>query len=145
MASRGSWYNRAGNGLNNGMNNRLILAIISTILEEAILAGVVLLGLPRLGINIPLPILIALMLGWAIVAVTLYTTGSRALGQKPVVGPEAVIGSRGRVVRPLEPEGLIRLGGELWRARSLSGKVDAGAEVTVVKQEGTLLIVRHGS
>ena len=126
------------------MNNRLILAIVSTLLEEAILAAAVLWGLPRLGVNIPLPVLIALMLGWAIVAITIYLTGSRALMRKPVVGPEAVAGSKGRVVRPLEPEGLIRIGAELWRAKSLSGNIDTGAEVTVVEQEGTLLIVRHG-
>jgi membrane protein implicated in regulation of membrane protease activity len=83
------------------------------------------------------------MIVWAIVAVIIYRAGSRALRRKPAVGPEAIIGSKGRVVSPLEPEGLIRIGAELWRAKTSGGRIDAGTEVTVVEQDGTLLIVRH--
>ena len=124
------------------MNSRLILAIVSTLLEEAVLAVVVLVGLPELGINIPLPFLIALMIAWAIVAIIIYWMGSRALGRKPAVGPEAIVGSKGRVVSPLEPEGLIKIGAELWRAKSSGERIDVGKEVTVVEQDCTMLVVR---
>jgi len=40
---------------------RLILAILSALLEEAVVVVVVLWGLPRLGIRIPLAGLVALM------------------------------------------------------------------------------------
>jgi membrane-bound ClpP family serine protease len=126
------------------MNSRLILAIVSTLLEEAVLAVVVLVGLPELGINIPLPVLIALMIAWAIVAIIIYRVVSHALGRKPVVGPEAIVGSKGKVVSPLEPEGLIKIGAELWRAKSSGERIDVGKEVTVVEQDGTMLIV-HAS
>ena len=144
MGNRASWYNRVRENLNSRMNSRLILAILSTLLEEAILAVAVLVGLPELGINIPLPVLIALMIAWAIVAIIIYRTGSRALGRKPAVGPEAIVGSKGRVVSPLEPEGLIKIGAELWRAKSSGERIDIGKEVTVVEHDGTMLIV-HAS
>jgi membrane protein implicated in regulation of membrane protease activity len=124
------------------MSGRLILAIISTILEETALAVVVLIGLPELGINLPLAALIVLMVGWAIVAIFAYRAGSRALREKPTAGPEAMIGQKGRVVRPLEPDGLIEIGAELWRAKSDGDNIDAGKEVTIVNRKGTMLIVR---
>lgn len=123
------------------MSGRLILAIISTILEETALAVVVLIGLPELGINLPLAALIVLMIGWAVVAIFAYRAGSRALRGKPTAGPEAIIGLKGRVVRPLEPDGLIEIGAELWRAKSDGDNIDAGKEVTIVKRKGTILIV----
>jgi membrane-bound ClpP family serine protease len=123
------------------MSGRLILAIVSTILEEAALVAVVLVGLPELGIRIPIVALIALMIGWAVVAVITYRAGSRALKRKPVSGMEAIAGSKGKVVKTLDPEGLVRIGSELWRARSAGNSIDAGQEVTIVGQNGIKLIV----
>jgi membrane protein implicated in regulation of membrane protease activity len=124
------------------MGGRLILAILSTLLEETALAVVVLIGLPKLNINLPLAALIALMIGWAVVAVIIYRAGSRALKGKPMAGSEAMIGMKGRVVRPLDPDGLIEIGAELWRAKSTGDRIDIGEEVTIVKRKGTILIVR---
>ena len=126
------------------MSGRFILAILSTLLEEIALAVVVLVGLPELGIHLPLAVLIALMIGWAVVAVIVYRAGSRALRVKPMAGPEAIIGMKGKVVRPLDPDGLIKIGGELWRAKSAGSRIDTDEEVTVVERNGTMLIVRPG-
>ena len=125
------------------VSGRLIVAIVSTILEEAALAVIVLVGLPELGINIPLPGLIALMVVWAAISVVTYRAGSRALKKKPITGMEAIVGSRGKTVSPLGPEGLVKIGGELWRAKSAGNKIGVGEEVTVVAREGRKLIVTH--
>jgi len=123
------------------MSGRLIIAIVSTLLEEAALAAGVLWGLPRLGIHIPLWVLVVVMVVWAAFAVATYRMGSRALRKKPVNGLTAMLGSEGEVVRPLIPEGLVRIKGELWRARSASGEIDTGEEVIVVGQDRLKLIV----
>ena len=127
------------------MTARLILAIVSTLLEEAALAVIVLLGLPQMGINIPVPGLVAIMLVWGAVAVLLYWMGSRALLQKPIVGLPHMVGSRGEVVSPLAPKGVIRIKGELWEAKTASRKINNGERVTVVGQDGLRLIVRKSS
>ncbi len=124
------------------MSGRLIIAIVSTLVEEAALAAGVLWGLPKLGIHIPLWVLIIGMLAWGTYTVTTYRMGSRALRRKPVHGLTAMLGSEGKVVSPLVPEGMVRIKGELWRAKSASGKMDTGEEVTVVGQDGLKLIVR---
>jgi membrane-bound ClpP family serine protease len=124
------------------MKGRLILAIISTLLEEAALVAIVLVGLPELGINIPIVGLIALMVVWAAVAVVTYRAGSRALKRKPVTGLEAIVGSKGMVVKTLDPEGLVRIGAELWRAKSDGMEIAVGQEVIVVGQDGGKLVVQ---
>jgi len=127
------------------MSGRLIIAIVSTVLEEAALAVGVLWGLPKLGIHIPLWVLIIVMLAWGAYTVTTYRMGSRALRRKPVHGLTAMLGSEGEVVSPLVPEGMVRIKGELWMAKSASGRMDTGEEVTVVGQDGLKLIVRKRS
>jgi len=127
------------------MKGRLIIAIVSTVLEEAALAVIVLFGLPKLGIQIPLAGLIALMAAWAASSVITYRMGSRALRRKPAVGLADMVGSKAKVVSPLAPEGLVRIKGELWRAKSAGHRIEAGEEVIVVGQDGLKLAVRKSS
>jgi membrane-bound ClpP family serine protease len=125
------------------MTTRLIIAIVTTLAEEAALAALVLLGLPRVGVNLHVGVLIALMAALAAYAITTYRMGSRALRRKPVVGLPAMVGARGRAVSDLAPEGTVRIKGELWESRAEGRRINAGAEVVVVGQEGLKLIVRR--
>ena len=127
------------------MTGRLILAILSTLLEEVAIVVIVLWGLPQLDIRIPLPGLITLMVAWGAFAVFIYRVGSRALRMKPVAGMLTMVGSRGKAASPLAPDGFVRIKAELWEAKSLSGKIGTGEEVMVVGQDGLKLIVRKGS
>ena len=124
------------------MSTRFILAIISTLLEEAALVVIVLAGLPQLGIKVPLSILIILMVAWGAFSVFIYRIGSRALRRKPVIGLPGMLGSKGKVASPLAPEGFVRIKGELWEAKSAGEEIDTGEKVTVVGQDGLRLIVR---
>ena len=125
------------------MTARLILAILSTLLEEAALVVVVLWGLPQLGINIPVAGLIALMVAWGAFSIFTYQMGSRALRRKPLVGLPHMIGTKGEVVSPLAPQGMVIIRGELWDSTSDGGRVDIGEKVTVVGQDGLKLVVRR--
>jgi len=124
---------------------RLILAIFSTLLEETAIVVIVLWGLPQIGIQIPLWGLIALMVVWLAYSVFTYRVGSRALRMKQVVGLPDMIGTKGEVVSPLAPEGLVRIKGELWVAKSASGEMEPGGEVIVVRQDSLKLVVRESS
>ena len=125
------------------MRTRLIWAIVSTMLEEAAIAAVVLWGLPQIDIHIPLWALIVMMVAWAAFAVFTFQKGTQALKRKPVVGLSDMVGSKGKVVNQLDPQGMVRIKGELWEAISVGGRVNAGKEITVVGQDGLKLIVRR--
>jgi membrane-bound ClpP family serine protease len=125
------------------MTGRLIVAIVTTLAEEAALVAIVLWGLPQVGVNLHVGVLIALMAALAAFAIITYRLGSRALKKKPVVGLTDMVGARGRAVSDLAPEGTIRIKGELWESRAEGRKISAGTKVTVVGQEGLKLIVRR--
>ena len=127
------------------MSGRLIVAILSNTFEEAALAIIVLWGLPELGVIIPLPGLIVLMVLWLTISVLIYQAGSRALRQKPVFDLPNMKGTRGKVVSPLVPEGLVRISGELWMAKSTRKHIEIGTSVIVVEQYGLKLTVRKAN
>ena len=126
------------------MTARLILAIISTLLEEAALVAIVLWALPQIDVHIPLAGLIALMVAWGTYSVIVYRLGSQALRKKPVISLP-IIGSKGKVVSPLVPEGLVRIKGELWVAKLAGDEMQPGGEVIVIEQDGLKLVVRPGN
>ena len=124
---------------------RLIFAVVSTLLEEAALVVIVRWDLPEIGIHIPLPGLIALMVVWGVYSVITYRIGSQALKKKPLIGLPDMVGGKGEVVSPLAPEGLVRIKGELWIAKSASGEMKPGEEVIVVRRDRLKLVVRASS
>jgi len=125
------------------MTTRLIIAIFTTLIEEAALAAIVLWGLPLLGIDLHIGVLIALMAALAAYAITTYRLGSRALKRKPVVGLPGMVGARGKAVSDLAPEGIVMIRGELWESKAEGRRINAGVKVTVVGQEGLKLVVRR--
>ena len=55
-------------------------------------------------------------------------------------GAEGMLGDRAEAIGSLDPEGKVRLRGEIWNARA-SSPVAAGAEVTIAAVEGLTLVV----
>ena len=56
-------------------------------------------------------------------------------------GAEPLIGRKAIVVETLNPEGYVRVRGELWRAEAAGGTVPAGANVRIVSAHGMTLAV----
>jgi membrane-bound ClpP family serine protease len=115
-----------------------VLTIVTSLLEEAALATVVLWLLPRLEINIPLWGLIIMMIALGVYNDITYQLGMKALIKQPVISPD--IGSRGRTTTPISPKGYVRIKGELWQASS-SSTIDAGVEIAVVGMNGMTLLI----
>lgn len=61
--------------------------------------------------------------------------------EKVVTGVENLVGAVGKAVEPLQPEGHVRVHGELWEARSPT-PIERGARVEVVAVENLTLEVR---
>jgi membrane-bound ClpP family serine protease len=123
--------------------SRLMLAILATLGEEIALALFILLGLPRLGVNLPVGALVGMMSGIAVYGVTSYRLGSRALKKKPMAGFTDMVGSKGKVIEPLTPKGVIKIGSELWEAEATDCSIHVGESVIVVDRDGLKLRVRR--
>ena len=121
---------------------RLVLAIVSTVAVEAALFTIWRWVLPGWEIQIPLAALIAVMVAYAIFAVVDFWFVTLILKRQAVVGLSTMIGSKGKVTSPLNPEGLVTIKGELWGAKAIDRDIGSGELVTVVGQDGLKLIVR---
>lgn len=68
--------------------------------------------------------------------------GIRAQRRKPVTGLEGIVGETGEAMTDLNPQGQVRVHGEIWRAISAEGKIKTGSRIVVEKVEDLLLTVR---
>ena len=121
---------------------RLILAIVSTALEEVAIYVIWRWLLPEFDIELPLAVLITVMVAWALFAAALFVFTTRTLKRQAVVGLPTMIGSKGKVASSIAPSGFVRIRGELWEATSIEGNLDKGDEVEVVGEDGLKLVVR---
>ena len=87
--------------------------------------------------------IIVVMVAYAIFAVVDFLFVTRVLKRQSVVGLPTMIGSKGKVASPLDPEGLVMIKSELWQAESSEGHIGKGEEVTVEEQDGLKLVVRR--
>ena len=118
-----------------------LLKLLALMADEVIVAVVLLVLLPAIGIDAPLPIT-CLILGVLLVKDVLvapYVLGG-GLERKPSTGAEALVGRIAVVVEDLSPEGFVKLDGELWRAKCLHGTARRGEKVRVVKVRGLNLL-----
>ena len=119
------------------------LKVLVFLLDDAVVLLLIVLLLRFLGIQIPLPITIVV----AVLAGTLIFIIHRVIipdfRRKPVTGPEGMIGTQGRVVKPLSPIGAIIAGGEYWRAKSVNGSIGVGENVEIVGLDGLTLKVKR--
>jgi membrane-bound serine protease (ClpP class) len=61
---------------------------------------------------------------------------------KPVTGKEGLIGETAVVCQDLNPEGLVKVSGEIWKAVSADGKrIKKGQKVKIISLEGLTLLV----
>lgn len=87
-----------------------------------------------------LPIALVIAIGTG--AIAYY--GARALRQPMVTGKAALVGAIGEAVSELGPQGLVKVGGELWVAEA-SEAIRQGARVQVVQVSGAKVKVRPWS
>lgn len=122
---------------------RLVLAILSTSFEETAIWVIWRWLLPEFDIYLSFQVLIAMMAVWAAFSVWLFIFTTRTLRRQVTVGLPSMVGTRGKVTSRLSPDGMIRIRGELWGARSAEGDIDTGEQVMVVGEDGLKLSVRR--
>ncbi len=77
---------------------------------------------------------------WVVKDALLYPLLKGSYETNVATGAERLIGSTGVVTQRLGPDGYVKVGSELWQARS-TAVIDSGESVTVVRTEAMVLIV----
>lgn len=121
---------------------RLVLAIVSTVLEETAIYAIWRWLLPEFDIRLSVSALVTIMVAWAAFGTWLFIFTTRTLKKQVPVGLPSMIGTRGKVTSKLSPEGMVMIKGELWVATSAAGDIDTGENIVVVGEDGLKLLVR---
>ena len=136
----------------------IIFAVILFILEVNIvshgllsIAGIICLLLGSIMLVQSDSALEVVRISWAVIIPTvLFTTlfflfaigmGIRAQRQKTTTGVEGLVGELGETITVLNPEGEIRLHGEIWHAVNTEGKITKGSKVRVLRVEHLRAVV----
>ncbi|MDH5695663.1 MAG: hypothetical protein OEZ00_03530 [Dehalococcoidia bacterium] len=119
------------------------LKVLVLLLDEAAVVALVLLVLWVLKVEIPLPITIvtALLLGALIFVI--HKAVIPTFHKKQITGAEGLIGLEGKVIEPLTPVGVIRVGDEYWKAKSVGENIAVGKEVEILALDGLRLMVKR--
>ena len=118
-----------------------IYSIIISALQAAAIAVLIIVVLPILGINIPVWGIVSILTAYAVFAYIMYRISHPTVLYKPVTSPEAIVGKDGVVEVDLNPEGYVRVEGELWKAACPGGDLYKGDMVVVTGMEGLKLTV----
>ena len=116
-------------------------SIISTAVEEAATAALIIWILPVFGIVFPPWVLWSALVVFAIYSYIMYRIGHPTISYKKVNAPESIVGSTGVVEKALNLDGFVRVRGELWKAHSDDGNINQGQEVTISGIDGLKLNV----
>lgn len=91
--------------------------------------------------NVPLWVASGVLVVWVIKDYALYPFLRFAYEPNHLLPIERLIGELGTAVRPLAPNGYVRVRGELWRATA-EASVVAGDEIEVTSVDGMTLVVK---
>lgn len=128
------------------MNGKVYTActIITTLLTTAIVACVIQFLLPALGIDVPLWGFLLLMAAFSAYNFITYKAYKKIQDKEPLSPTQVMIGKKGQARTNLYPYGIIRVDGELWKARARCN-IDKEEIVIVQGIEGLTLFVTRPS
>ncbi len=118
------------------------LIITASLIDDAIIFGLIFLGLWLFHIEITWVLVIIVIVVMAVFVIIMHKAVVPAIQRRIVVGAEDMVGKTCIVTEALRPTGMIKIKGEFWKAEALDGIIKAGEEVEVVGIKGLVLQVR---
>ena len=109
-------------------------------IAAAVIGSLILIDVPDPALRLPLSLVLAVVVPFAIILMFLLRLAFRARQAKVVTGTAGMIGIRGKAQTAISPEGTVFVRGELWKARS-SMKIAPGEFVKVIGIDGLMLEV----
>jgi membrane-bound ClpP family serine protease len=130
-----------GKQKSSGMKPWLIVLI--ALLDDIAAVALVLLLIWVFDVDIPLAVIIAIGVVLGAFAFIVHRAIVPSLRRKQETGSEAMIGLTGEVTQQLAPNGVIKVKGEYWQARSSGGNVEVGEDVEITGIDRLLLEVKR--
>ena len=93
-------------------------------------------------VEVSLTVIIPFVIATALFFVFVVGAGLRAKKRKVETGEQGMIGAEGITITALNPNGQVRVQGELWNAESNEEKIAKDIKITVTEIRGLLLKVK---
>jgi len=113
------------------------------VLDEVVAFGVVVLVLWAFDIIVPISVVIFVALAVGTFAFLFHKLVIPSFHKKQTAGMEGMIGMEAKVIEPLAPEGIVRVEGELWKAKAVDVNIAAGEDVEILEVNRLILKVRR--
>jgi len=117
------------------------LLLLAALADDAAILAAVILILHFLHIPVPWWAYLIIVLAVAAFAYVIHKKVIPALHRSKTTGSEGMIGLHGEATQTLAPNGMVRVKGELWNAKSEEGHIAAGRQVKITGIDGLLLKV----
>jgi membrane-bound ClpP family serine protease len=122
---------------------RAWLIVLIALLDDVVALVLVFVVLWFFRVEIPLSAIIVIGLVLGTFIFILHRAIVPSLRRRKITGAEGMVGLTGEVVKSLKPDGVVRVGGEYWQAKSIEGDVEAGEDVEVIDIDRLNLEVRR--
>jgi membrane protein implicated in regulation of membrane protease activity len=119
-----------------------IYSIISTIIETTALAIALIWILPLFHVVLSWWWIILILAVFLAYSYIMYRIGHPTVLYEPVNAPESMVGNEGIVESELNPEGYVKVRGELWKASCPDGPLARDEEVIITSIGGMKLTVK---
>jgi membrane protein implicated in regulation of membrane protease activity len=124
---------------------RAWLLFLASLLDDAAVLALVLLGLWLFHVKITWVLILIICMGMVAYVFIMHRAIVPSLTRRKSTGSEGMIGMSGTVTEPLKPEGTVKIKDEYWSANSVEGDIDVGEVIEVVGIVGLKLEVRRKS
>lgn len=119
------------------------LIVLVALLDDIAVLVLLFVILWAFDVDIPLYLLIIIGLIVGTLVFLVHRAIVPSLRRKKVTGREGMIGLAGEVTQALNPNGVVKIADEYWKAKSLSGDIDTGEEVEIINIDGLNLEVKR--
>jgi membrane protein implicated in regulation of membrane protease activity len=119
------------------------LIVLASLIDDAVVLGLVFLGLWLFHIQITLVLILALAAGIIVWAFIMHKAVVPAMRRRKLMGAEGMISAQGVVTVTLDPVGMVEIKGEYWKAAGVNGKIEKGRGIEVVGIKGLTLEVKE--
>ncbi len=118
------------------------LMVLASLLDEAVVLAVVFLGLWYFHVEITWWLILVIAVAMVGFVFVMHKAVVPAIRRRKFTVAEGMIGVAGEVTETLKPEGIVKIKGEYWQAKSIEGEIGIGSTVEVMRIEGLHLEVR---
>lgn len=118
------------------------LIVLVALIDDIAILALLFFILWALDVDIPLYFLIIIGLVAGTLVFFIHRAIVPSLRRKEIAGKEGMLSLTGEVTQKLNPQGVIKVADEYWKAKSVSGDIDVGEEVEIINIDGLKVEVK---